>query len=116
MILNELLLSLGMTAYKVAYARMGIDVISAAVNVTESIQGLFFVALMGIGNATAIMIGNRIGENKIELAKEYARRCIIIGALVGLVLGILLALTAQWLPLPFGLHDSLHSMTTDAFW
>ncbi|NLV84168.1 MAG: MATE family efflux transporter [Spirochaetales bacterium] len=112
-ILNELLWSLGMTAYKVAYARMGIDVI-AAVNVTESIQGLFFVALMGIGNATAIMIGNRIGENKIELAKEYARRCIIIGALVGLVLGILLALTAQWLPLPFGLQDSLHSMTTAA--
>ena len=29
-------------------------------------------------------------------------------------MGILLALTAQWLPLPFGLQDSLHSMTTAA--
>jgi putative MATE family efflux protein len=112
-ILNEVFWSLGMTAYKVAYARMGIDVI-AAVNVSEAIQGLFFVALMGIGNATAIMIGNRIGENRIDLAKTYARRCLLIGFFLGLGLGLLLIATARWMPIPFGLNDSLRTMTTHA--
>ena len=77
-ILNEMFWSLGMTAYKVAFSKMGIDVI-ASVNVSEAIQNLFFVALMGISNASAIMIGNRIGENRLEIASTYARRLLAIG-------------------------------------
>ena len=112
-ILNEMFWSFGMTTYKIAYARMGIDVI-AAVNVSESIQGLFFVALMGIGNATAIMIGNKIGENNIDLAKLYAKRCILISFTVGAVLGLMLIGTSRWLPIPFNLNESLHAMTMHA--
>lgn len=110
-ILNELFWSLGMTTYKVAFSRMGIEVI-ASVNVSESIQGLFFVVLMGISNASAIMIGNRIGENHLDVAKLYAKRLLVIGFFTGAVLGGCLAFLSPWLPLPFNLSPPVARMTT----
>ncbi len=109
-ILNEMFWSLGMTAYKIAFARMGTNVL-AAVNVTEAIQGLFFVALMGISNASAIMIGNRIGEGRLEMAKSYASRLLISGLLIGALLGGALALTSSILPIPFNLSPGVMQMT-----
>jgi putative MATE family efflux protein len=110
-ILNEVFWSVGMTAYKIAYSRMGMQVI-ASVNVSESIQNLFFVVLMGITNASAIMIGNRIGENNINLAKRYASRLSLIGFLVGAFLGALLAVLAPLLSRPFNLSPAVAHMTT----
>lgn len=110
-ILNEMFWSLGMTAYKIAYSRMGIEVI-ASVNVSEAIQNLFFVALMGISNASAIMIGNRIGENRLAIANLYAKRLLSIGFFAGAVLGLSLALFAPWLPRPFNLSVPVARMTT----
>lgn len=110
-ILNEMFWSLGMATYKIAYARMGVQVI-ATVNVTESIQNIFFVILMGITHASAIMIGNRIGENRIPIAKLYASRLLIIAFLAGGLLGALLALSAPWLAIPFNLSPTVAHMTT----
>ncbi|MFA5468919.1 MAG: MATE family efflux transporter [Sphaerochaetaceae bacterium] len=109
-ILNEMFWSLGMTAYKVAFARMGTNVI-ASVNVTEAIQGLFFVALMGISNASAIMIGNRIGEGSLESARVYARRLLLSGLIVGAFLGVALVLLSPLLPIPFNLSFTSYEMT-----
>jgi putative MATE family efflux protein len=85
-ILNEIFWALGMTTYKIAYSRMGIEAI-AAINVAESVGNLFFVAMMGVGNASLIMIGVKIGEKQQELARLYARRFIITSFLVGLTMG-----------------------------
>lgn len=87
-IANEFFWALGITVYKIAYSKMGIEAI-AAVNVTESIASLFFVAMVGAANASVIMIGIKIGEKKNDLAKVYARRFIIIGLLTGIFAGIL---------------------------
>lgn len=110
-ILNEMFWAFGMTAYKIAYARMGTDVI-ASINVTEAIQGLFFVALMGISNASAIMIGNKIGENRLVTAKNYAKQLLLIGFLTGIIVGGALGGLSPWLPIPFNLSPSVAHITT----
>lgn len=110
-ILNETFWSLGMTTYKVAFARLGVDVI-ASVNVSEAIQGLFFVVLMGISNASAIMIGNRIGENRLETARLYASKLLKTAVAAGILLGGLLVILSPWLPLPFHLSAPIHRMTS----
>lgn len=110
-IMNEMFWSLGMTAYKVAFSKMGIEVI-ASVNVSESIQNLFFVVLMGVSNASAIMIGNRIGENRLDLARLYAKRLLLLGFFTGAVLGASLAFFSPWLPIPFNLSSTVSHMTT----
>ena len=92
-LLNEIAWSLGMVMYKIVFARMGTDVIAAA-NITESIQGLFFIVLMGTSTTAAIMIGKTIGEGKREDAYRFARYFLIQGVILGIVLGILMSATA----------------------
>lgn len=86
-IINEIFWALGMTTYKIAYSRMGIEAI-AAINVAESIGNLFFVVMMGVSNATLIMIGVKIGEKQVPLARLYARRFITTAFLVGIGMGM----------------------------
>lgn len=85
-VLNETLWSLGITAYYVAYARIGTESI-AAMNIASSIDTLASVAFSGIGNACAIMVGNKIGANEEHIAYTYAGRSIALAMLGGLLLG-----------------------------
>ena len=57
---NEVLWSLGITTYNAVYGHIGTDAI-AAVNINATIEEMVFVMFMGLGNACAIMVGNKIG-------------------------------------------------------
>ncbi len=83
---NEILWSLGITAYNVAYARIGTDSI-AAMNIAGSIEQMAFVIFQGIGHATAILVGNRIGEGEEEQAFRYAARSEALSVLAGIAIG-----------------------------
>jgi Na+-driven multidrug efflux pump len=95
-LMNEIAWSLGMVVYKIVFARMGTDVIAAA-NITESIQGLFFVVLMGTSTTAAVMIGKKIGEEKREEAGRFARYFLIQGVFMGIILGILMSASAPFI-------------------
>jgi len=45
----------------------------ASFSLANNIFNLFFVLFFGTSSATAILIGNKIGANKLYLAQEYAR-------------------------------------------
>lgn len=85
-ILNETFWSFGTTAYSVVYARIGTDSI-AAMNIVSTIDNLAFVFIFGLSNATAIMVGNRIGAGEEGKAFLYAVRSLILGMLVGVLVG-----------------------------
>jgi len=110
-ILNECLWSLGMTVYKVVYAHMGIDVL-ASINISESIQNLFFVFLMGIGNAVAIIIGITIGKKKYEQAQTYAIWSLQTAIIAGIFFGGLMAIFSPIIPRIFNVPENINRMTT----
>ncbi len=84
--LNELLWALGIAAYNVVYARIGTDSI-AAMNIASSIDNMAFVIFLGLGNACAILVGNRIGAGEEEKAFRYAGRSLGLGIAGGLLMG-----------------------------
>ncbi len=108
-ILNEIFWALGMVAYKIAYARLGIAAI-AAINVTEAIGNLFFVALMGVSNATLIMIGIKIGEGESAMARRWAHRFILTSIAIGLGMGTIEALFAPSFTSFFNITDAVRQM------
>ncbi|NCB00942.1 MAG: MATE family efflux transporter [Spirochaetia bacterium] len=109
-ILNEIFWSLGMVFYKIAYARLGTTVI-ASVNVSQSIEHLFFVVLIGVSNAAAILLGNKIGENKIDLAQKYAYSLIKLVIIIGFIMGLALFFLAPYIPLIFSLSEYVFTIT-----
>jgi putative MATE family efflux protein len=90
-ILNELFWSLGITTYNIIYGRMGTQSY-AAMNIVATIEQVAFVLFIGVSNATAVLVGNRIGAGKEDEAYRYAGRSLGIGIVGGLVLGLVLQL------------------------
>jgi Na+-driven multidrug efflux pump len=87
--INEVLWSVGITSYNAVYARIGTEAI-AAININATIEELMFVLFIGLGNACAVMVGNKIGAGEKESAFEYGRRFLIIGITVALIGGALI--------------------------
>ena len=88
-VVNELFWSFGITTYYAIYAHIGTDSI-AAVNINATIEELGFVVFMGLGNACAVMVGNRIGARKKDEAYEIVRRVIILGVTFAVIVGVII--------------------------
>jgi putative MATE family efflux protein len=85
-ILNETFWSFGITTYFVVYGRMGTESL-AAMNIVSTIDNVALVLVFGIANATAIMVGNRIGAGETERAYWFAGRSLLIAMVTGLFIG-----------------------------
>jgi len=86
--INEVLWSVGITSYNAVYARIGTNAI-AAVNINATIEELVFVLFIGLGNACAVMVGNKIGAGETQSAFEYGKRFSILGVSVALIGGLI---------------------------
>jgi putative MATE family efflux protein len=88
-ILNEGIWSLGITMYSVAYARLSTSAIASA-QIASTIQSIFMVVSFGLGNASGVMIGNKLGANQKEDAVRYAGKFSVIGPAIGAVIGLMI--------------------------
>ncbi|GAB4432660.1 MAG: MATE family efflux transporter [Anaerolineales bacterium] len=86
---NEVFWSVGITIYNAVYARIGTDAI-AAVQINATLEEIAYVFFIGLGNACAVMVGNKIGEGQKETAYEYGRRYLIIIVFVAILSGALI--------------------------
>jgi putative MATE family efflux protein len=103
--INEVLWSVGITSYNAVYARIGTDAI-AAVNINATIEELVFVLFIGLGNACAVMVGNKIGAGEKHVAFEYGRRFMILGVTVALIGGAIVFSLRETIIRPFEISPS----------
>ena len=109
-ILNELIFSSGSAAYSVAYARISTSA-SATMQISGTIIDMFFIFLTGVGTASAIMIGNKIGAKEEERAREYASHVGMLTPIIGISLGIGLWLLAPIVPTWFKIQPETYQDT-----
>ena len=109
---NELFWSLGITTYNAIYAHIGTDSI-AAINVNATIEELGFVVFIGLGNACAVLVGNRIGAGRKDEAYEIVRRVIIMGVAFAMGVGLIIFLLRDAV---VGLYDLSPSGENNVRW
>lgn len=85
-IINEMFWGTGYSANAAIVGHLGSSAV-AANSVAHVARQLAMVIAFGVGNATAIMIGKVIGENKHELAEEYGRRFVKLAFVFGIIGG-----------------------------
>ena len=100
-IITEIIWSLGTTTYTVVYAHISTEAI-AAYNIALSVDRLIFVIFIGLGNACAIMIGNKIGEGEKDAATLFGKKYLLLGITAALALGLLMLLVKNPLLSLFG--------------
>ena len=90
--LNELAWSLGNSMVLVGMGRMGRDFVTAnsITNITVQVASVFII---GLSNATSVVVGNGIGAGEVRRTKDLARAILVVGAGFGaMVAGMILLL------------------------
>jgi putative MATE family efflux protein len=109
-ILNETFWALGTVMYIIAYARISTEAI-ASVQIANTIQHVFMIVAFGLGNACAIMIGNKIGANEKLQAIAYAKKFVVLSIAVGMILGILLFISIPFILNLFNVSSIVYENT-----
>ena len=99
-ICSETLWGLGITTQNSIFSHAGTDSF-AAFSIMNTVSQLTWVYFIGTGNASAIILGKKIGAGKMDEAKAYAHRYSWFFPLMGFVVGLLLLPLSRLLPLIF---------------
>ena len=91
----EVVWSLGENVYAAIYGHMGTDA-SAAMTLTNPIQGLLIGALCGLSQAASVIIGKMLGNGEYEDAYEASKKLIFYGAVGAVILSAVVVLTSPW--------------------
>ncbi|MGL6168579.1 MAG: MATE family efflux transporter, partial [Fusobacteriaceae bacterium] len=87
-IFNDIMWILGISTYSIAYSKLGVNA-TATMQIAITVNNMFNIFGIGIGAASAIIIGNKIGEGKKDEAYNTSIKISQFGVLLGIVIGIL---------------------------
>ena len=90
----EVVWSLGENVYAAIYGHMSTDA-SAAMTLTNPIQGLVIGALCGLSQAASVIIGKHLGSGENEEAYWSAKKLVVYGAIGSVFLSIIVIFTSK---------------------
>lgn len=110
LLLNEVLWSLGQTFINQSYSSRGLAAV-AAVNITSTAWNLFCVIMFAMGNAVAILVGQRLGAGDKEGARDVDRKLIFLSMVIHVIMGLMLVACADLIPLMYNIEPAVREMT-----
>ncbi|MDR0304616.1 MAG: MATE family efflux transporter [Chitinispirillales bacterium] len=109
--LNEMGWVIGTSLFNKIYAGISTQAITS-VCIADNIFNIFFVVFFGTSSATAILIGNKIGENKLSIAHDYAKIVHKIIPVISVVFAVLLAAGNKLFPIIYGVESETLEITS----
>ncbi len=97
LLLNEFLWSFGMAVLLQCYSVRGLDCVAAA-NISSTVLNLFNVVCFSMGSAIAIILGQHLGADEIDEAKDSVWKLFALSVASCLVMGTAMALCSDIIP------------------
>lgn len=97
LLLNETLWSAGMATLAGCYSMRGLNVV-AALNISNTINNLFQISFIAMGDAVAIIVGQILGTGDMKKAKDTAGKMIVFSVLLCTCVAILMFFVAPAFP------------------
>lgn len=88
-VINECFWGLGTTAYLVIYGQINVESISI-MNIVTSIFNIFFIAAIGVGNASTVMLGKQLGAGENDKTYTHAVLFLKTGVVLGIISSLIL--------------------------
>lgn len=111
LLLNETLWAGGMAMLAQRYSLMHYDVVPAH-NICSTISNVFNVAFLAMGTAIGIIVGQLLGANKLEEAKDTDRKLITFSVSICFVIGGIMALVAPLIPQLYNTTEAIRTLAT----
>lgn len=103
-IANEFMWGLGVTMYSLVYGRMGDEAV-ASITITQNVEQLCTVFFQGISAATAVVLGNELGANKLDKAEKHATYFIMIQFALTVIMAFMFYFSRNWMIKFFAVSD-----------
>lgn len=88
--------SLGTTVLFMIYARVGTEAVTA-MNISGSFAGIAFIAIVGIGSAVGVIVGQEIGKGNFDNSYKLSKEMLKINGILGLTVGFIIFISAEFL-------------------
>ena len=112
---NELLWSSSTTIILFAYSQRGTSVVEAF-TISNTVANLFFIIFGALATGISVMVGNELGANQIELAKDNAYKLLFFALVTCLSFGVILAVIAPFAPLLYNVSAAVRWQATQFMW
>ncbi|GAA0085819.1 MATE family efflux transporter [Clostridium sp. CTA-7] len=110
-IANEFMWGLGVTMYSLVYGRMGDEAV-ASITITQNVEQICIVIFQGLSTATAVILGNELGANKLKEAEKHAKNFFVLQMILTLFMGIVCFMIRTPLIRLFSVPDNVASNIT----
>lgn len=111
LLINETLWSLGMTTLQQRYSTRGLAAV-AGLNISSTVSNLFNIVFMSIGSSIGIIVGNLLGANKLDEARDTDRKIIALSLFTCFFFGIMLAVASPYIPRLYNTTDEVRSLAS----
>ena len=111
LMINEALWASGMATLLQCYSNRGLAVV-AGMNISNTINNVFNIVYIALGDAVAIIIGQLLGANKMEEAKEKDTKLIFFSTASCFVIGSIMILLAPLFPAIYNTSDEVKVLAT----
>ena len=109
LLVNEALWSFGMALRVQSFSTRGLAIV-AALNISSTISNLFNIVWMALGSAVSIIIGQQLGANEFEKAKESVWRIMAFSVASAFLMGLAMCLMAPLFPAIYNTTDEVRSI------
>lgn len=106
----EFMWSLGENVYAAIYGHIGTEA-SAAMTLTNPVQGLMIGALCGLSQAASVIIGKKLGNKEYEDAYQSSKKLILYGFAGSIILSGLIIATKSWYVGIYQVEGSVKTLT-----
>ncbi|MBQ1311652.1 MAG: MATE family efflux transporter [Blautia sp.] len=106
LLVNEALWSAGMAMLTQCYSMRGLNVV-AGINISSTINNLFNVVFIALGDAVAIIVGQLLGAGDMEKAKDTDRKMITFSVLCCTGVAMVMVLVAPFFPRLYNTNEEV---------
>ncbi len=112
LLLNETLWAAGMATLTQCYSIRGLNVI-AALNISNTINNIFNIVFIALGESVAIIVGQLLGAGKMEEARDKDNKLIAFSVFSCALVAFIMLLLARYFPLLYNTNDEARLLATN---
>lgn len=112
LLINEFLWSLGMMLINYCFSLKGLHVV-AAINIVSTFSNLFGLLGTSVGNGVAIILGQQLGANKLEEAKEDSYKYLSFSVILGISVALMMFLLRNAITNLYKMDQEVLDLTTN---
>lgn len=111
LLVNEALWSTGIAMIARCYSLRGLDVVSA-LNISNTVSNLFNTVYLSMGSAAAIILGQELGANEIDRARDHVWKLAAFSLACCVLMGALLCIASPFVPLIYNTEAQIRHLAT----